>query len=425
MTPRHSLAAVAGLGALALLLSGCTPASSTASSGEGDGTLRYLVEQQEDPEFLPMIEARVAKFEAKNPGIIVEIDAMPFDTMRTVLQTQLQSGDGPDVFNWGSGPTFAGSLAEAGLLYDLTESYEKNDWRIYDFAKDRVTVDGKIIGVPGDIETVGVYYNKTIFDDLGIEQPENLGDLEAAAADIKQSGVIPFAVSDQEGWQAGHLLSMTLASRVGSEGVADLIDGDASWTSPAVVESLELWAGFNDAGYLPEFPTAISYDAGAALFYSGEAAMLPTGSWFIPEVEANTDFEVGYIPFPSEDGVGIFTAGLGSGPLVSANTDDPEAAIKFVDFLVSEEHGQWGVENLGTIPAFPIETKDLEVLPLLAQVIEDTATFAAGSSDLGTNIDVVASDLFNQTMYDGFQALFTGQKTPEQVAEELEAAARN
>jgi ABC-type glycerol-3-phosphate transport system substrate-binding protein len=38
---------------------------------------------------------------------------------------------------------------------------------------------------------------------------------------------------------------------------------------------------------------------------------------------------------------------------------------------------------------------------------------------------VVASDLFNQTMYDGFQALFTGQKTPEQVAEELETAARN
>ena len=110
---------------------------------------------------------------------------------------------------------------------------------------------------------------------------------------------------------------------------------------------------------------------------------------------------------------------------MSANTDNPEAAIKFVDFLVSEEHGQWAVENLGTIPAFPIETKDLEVLPLLAQVIEDTATFAAGSSDLGTNIDVVASDLFNQTMYDGFQALFTGQKTPEQVAEELEAAARN
>lgn len=424
MTSRHTLAAVAGVGALALLLSGCTPASSTDSSGEGDGTLRYLIEQQEDPEFLAMIEARVAEFEAENPGIVVEIDALPFDTMRTVLQTQLQSGDGPDVFNWGSGPSFAGSLAEAGLLYDLTASYEENDWPIYDFAKDRVTVDGKIIGIPGDIETIGVYYNTTMFDDLGLAQPENLADLEAAAAAIAQSGVIPFAVSDQEGWQAGHLLSMALSSRVGSAGIADLIDGTASWTSDAVVESLELWAGYNDAGYLPEFPTAISYDAGAALFYSGEAAMLPTGSWFIPEIEANTDFGVGYIPFPSVDGAGIFTAGLGSGPLVSANTDSPEAAIKFVDFLVSEEQGRWGVENLGTIPPFPVDTDGVDALPLLAQVIQDTATFAAGSSDLGTNIDVVASDLFNQTMYDGFQALFTGLKTPQQVAEELEAAAR-
>ena len=152
--------------------------------------------------------------------------------------------------------------------------------------------------------------------------------------------------------------------------------------------------------------------------------MLPTGSWFIPEVEANTDFEVGFIPFPSPDGVGIFTAGLGSGPLVSANTDNPDAALKLVDFLVSPEHGRWAVENLGTIPPYPIETEGLDALPLLTQVIDDTADFAGGTGDLGTNIDVVASDEFNQTMYDGFQGIFTGQKTPEQVAEELETAAR-
>jgi len=420
MTRRPLLFAAIGLGS-ALLLSGCTP---TPSSTPGDGTLRYLVEQQEDPEFLATIEAHIDEFEAENPDITVELEALPFDTMRTVLQTQLRSGEGPDVFNWGSGPSFAGTLADADLLYDLTDAYEENDWPIYEFAKEQVTVDGKIIGVPGDLETIGLYYNKTIFDELGLEQPENRADLDAAAAAIKEAGKIPFGVSDQEGWQAGHLLSMTLSSEVGSQGIADLVAGEESWTSPEVVDALELWQGYNESGYLPEFPTSISYDAGAALFYSGDAVMLPTGSWFIPEVEANTDFEVGYIPFPSEDGPGIFTAGLGSGPLVSANTDNPEAAIKFVDFMVSPEHGKWAVENLGTIPPYPVDTADVDALPLLRQVIEDTATFASGSADLGTNIDVVADDVFNQTMYDGFQAIFTGQKTAQQVAEELEAAAR-
>ena len=422
MSRRPVLSAAVGIGTAALLLTACTP--STPSSSEGDNTIRYLVEDQEDPEFLSSIEEHLGDFEAANPGVTVELEALPFDTMRTLLQTQLQSGDAPDVFNWGSGPSFAGALADAGLLYDLTDAYDEYDWPIYDFAKQQVTVDGKIIGVPGDLETVGIYYNKQIFDELGIAQPESLEELTAAAKTIHDAGLIPFAVSDQEGWQAGHLLSMGLSSRVGSEGIADLISGDASWTSPDVIESLQLWKDYTDAGYVPEFPTAISYDAGAALFYSGESPMLPTGSWFIPEVEANTDFEVGFIPFPSPDGVGIFTAGLGSGPLVSANTDNPDAALKLVDFLVSPEHGRWAVENLGTIPPYPIETEGLDALPLLTQVIDDTADFAGGTGDLGTNIDVVASDEFNQTMYDGFQGIFTGQKTPEQVAEELETAAR-
>jgi maltose-binding protein MalE len=81
--------------------------------------------------------------------------------MRTVLQTQLRSGEGPDVFNWGSGPGYAGALAEAGLLYDLTDAYEEYGWPIYDFAKERVTFDGKTVGVPGEMETIGLSTTRT------------------------------------------------------------------------------------------------------------------------------------------------------------------------------------------------------------------------------------------------------------------------
>src|SRR3712207_8858699 len=94
--------------------------------------------------------------------------------MRTVLQTQLRSEEGPDVFNWGSGPGIGGALAEAGLLLDLTDAYEENGWEVYDFAKDQVTLDGKVYGIPGEPETIGVFYNKEAFDNLGITEPTNL-----------------------------------------------------------------------------------------------------------------------------------------------------------------------------------------------------------------------------------------------------------
>ena len=135
-------------------------------------------------------------------------------------------------------------------------------------------------------------------------------------------------------------------------------------------------------------------------------------------------FEVGYIPFPAPDGPGRFAAGLGSGPFVSAFTQNTDAAIQLVDFLASPEHGRWTVENLKTIPPMPIETADLDVPPLLAQVLQDLSALPEGGGDLGYNIDVLMSDEFNDVMWNGVQAVFTGQSSPEDVAASLQAAAQ-
>ncbi|WP_458780524.1 ABC transporter substrate-binding protein [Arthrobacter sp. D3-16] len=423
MTQFSKFAATAAAATLLLSLTACT--GSTAESTQDTNTVRYLVEQPEEAATLELLKGQIAKFEADS-GITVELEAMPQENMRTVLQTQLQSGEGPDVFSWGSGPGYAGALAEAGLLYDLTDAYKQNEWPVYDFAKERVTFDGKIVGVPGDMETLGLFYNKDIFADLGIPEPKNLADVEAAAKKINDSGsgVLPIGVSDQEGWQGGHLLSMALSSRVGSDGMNALLKGDQSWASPDVVAALSVWEDFHASGFIPEFPTSLSYDSVNALFYSGKAAMLPTGSWLVSGIEENTDFEVGYIPFPAEGGSGSFAGGLGSGPYISATSKNPEAAIKFVDFLVSPEHGRWTVENLGTIPSYPVETNGLNVSPLFAQVLEDTSKFSSGESDIGQSIDVLASDVFNEAMWSGIQGILSGQKTAEEVAQDLEAAFR-
>jgi len=407
---------------LATACTGGTTSSGDGGSGGDATSLKWLIEEPEDAAALKALKEHVAGFE-KDSGIKVNISTLPFDTMRTVLQTQLRSDEGPDVFNWGSGPGFGGALAEAGLLYDLTEAYAENGWEVYDFAKERVTVDGKIYGIPGEMETIGVFYNKDLFSELGLEPPETLDDLVAAADAFSETDTVPMALSDKEGWQGGHYLSMALSSAVGAEGMEALLAGESSWDSPEVVSALEVWNGFNESGYLPESPTSVDYDTGTALFFSGDAAMIPTGSWLVGEIDDNAEFEAGYVPFPAPDGPGIYTGGLGSGPFVSATTKNADAAIEFLDFLASEEHGQWTVENLHTIPPQPIETAGLDVSPLFAKVLEDTATISTGGG-FGYNIDVLASDALNEAMYDGVQAVLTGQKDPAEVASDLEAAAQ-
>ncbi len=71
-------------------------------------------------------------------------------------------------------------------------------------------------------------------------------------------------------------------------------------------------------------------------------------------------------------------------------------------------------------PPREIDTEGLDVSPLFAQVLEDTAELSSGG-DFGINIDVVVSDAFNEAMYDGMQGVHTGQRTPQEVAQALEA----
>lgn len=415
---RRGLVAVLAAGTV-IGLAGCTGAP--ANSDTDTKALRYLVEQPEDPAALQALKDHLAEF-TEESGISVDVEAMPFDTMRTVLQTQLRSGDGPDVFNWGSGPGFGGALADAGLLYDLTDAYAENDWPIYDFAQERVTFDGQKYGIPGEMETIGLFYNKDLFAEHGIEVPQNLADLESASAKLKDAGIVPIAASDQEGWQGGHLLSMALSSRIGSEGLDALIAGEESWDSPDVIAALQVWEDFNKAGYLPEFPTSLSYDGASALFYSGDAAMVPTGSWLVDELDTNAEFEVGYIPFPAEDAPGIFAGGLGSGPMIAASSKKTDAALELVDFLASPEHGEWTVENLNVIPPQPIDTANLDVSPLFNQVLDDTSKIADGTGDFGYNIDVLTTDVFNEAMLDGIAGILSGQMTSEEAAAQMQAA---
>ncbi|GAA5105875.1 extracellular solute-binding protein [Alloalcanivorax gelatiniphagus] len=412
-----AVAACLALGAC----TGGTVGDSDEGSAEGrTDSLKWLIEEPEDATALDALEEHVTAFEEES-GIDVTIDTLDLQNMRSVLATQLRSGEGPDVFSWGSGPSFGGALAEAGLLMDLTPHYEEHGWEVFDFAKERVTTDGKIYGIPGELETIGLFYNQDVLDELGLEPPESLDDLRAVSEAVREAGTIPMAAPDKEGWEGGHYLSMALSSAIGSDGMEELFTGDRQWDSQEVVDSIALWQQFNDEGFLSESPTSVDYDTGIAQFFSGEAAMIPTGSWLVGEIDDNADFEVGYIPFPAPDGEGIFTGGLGSGPYVSKTTDNPEGAVEFLDFLASEEHGQWTVENLHTIPPQPIETEGLDVSPLFAQVLEKTEAVTS-TGDFGYNIDVMATEAVNKAMYDGVQAVITGQMSAEEVAAELQAA---
>src|SRR5215218_8415659 len=318
----------AGLAAALLGAAGC--------GGGRDEVVKFLDATRETTALERVSEEIIARFEEQNPNIDVQREAMPTEDIRRVIKTRLQSEDRPDVFTYDTGPGFGGVLADAGLLYPLEDAYKENDWDIYEWAKQRATYDGKVYGVPDQVEELVVYYNK----DLVPAAPKTVEELREIADELKGQGKIPFALGNQEQWPAGHLFSIGASNMLGREGLDNILYGDGKWDTPEIEEAIDLFfRDFVENGYYPDGVNAITYDDANTLFYAGKAGMNITGTWLVSEiVETVQDFEVGFFPFPSIDGSGISPpAGVGTGVFIAKEAKNPEGGIALIDYYQQDD----------------------------------------------------------------------------------------
>jgi raffinose/stachyose/melibiose transport system substrate-binding protein len=401
-------------------LAGAVLLGAPGCGGERDEVVKFLAATRETTALERVMDEIIARFEEQNPKYTVQREAMPTEDIRRVIETRLQFENPPDVFTYDTGPGFGGVLADAGLLYPLEDAYRENGWDIYEWARQRATYNGTTYGVPDQVEELVVYYNT----DLVSEEPKSVDDLRAIADDLKGQGKVPFAFGDSEQWPAGHLFSIGASNLLGREGLDNILYGDGEWDTPEVVQAIELFfRDFVESGYYPEGVNAITYDDANTLFYAGKAAMNITGTWLVPEiVQAVEDFEVGFFPFPSIEGSGISPpTGLGSGLFVAREADNPEGAIKFIDYLQQDDTERLIIEKFNTIPAHPVNTEGLDVPELFKEVLEDLSRSTEAGA-FGYNLDVLTPQNYNEVMFSGFQEVLNGSRTAGEQAGALQDA---
>ena len=409
----------AGLAGAALLgTAGCGGGS---QQGGGEPVRFFTSTAETTSQERNYIKLHVDGFNEQYPKYALEREAIPGDDLRTVLKTRLQSNEPPDVFTYGTGPGFGGVLAEVGLLKSLEGAYRNNGWNIFDWAKQRATYGGTLYGIPIQVEEIIVYYNKSLVP----EKPETLEDLRAIADEVKGQGKTPLGFGDQEQWPAGHMFSIGVSNVLGREGLDNILYGDGRWDTPEVVEVVDIFfREFVESGYYPDSVNAVTYDDANALFYSGEAAMLPTGTWLVPTIaETVQDFEVDFFAFPSINGSGVAPpAGLGDALFVSKDARNPDGAIKFIDYLLQEDTVRRSLEIFQTnIPAQPVDTDGLDVPDLFKAVLDDLSE-STEEGAFGYNLDVLTPANFNDVMFAGFQEVLGGTRTPQEQVDELQAA---
>jgi multiple sugar transport system substrate-binding protein len=334
---------LAGAVVAALALTGCAGDAGAGADG-GEVNLKYaLWDEKQKPAMEEIIEA----FEAEHPNVTVDVQIIPGTEYWTKIQTAASSGTGPDVF-WMNGVNIA-LYASNGVIAPLDDQgidpadYPKGLIDLYSY-------DGKLYGAPKDFDTIGVWYNKELFDAAGVEYPSagwTWDDMQAAAAKLTDpaNGVYGIAAAPY-----GQMTYYNTIYQAGGE----VISADHTKTgfdSPEALEGIEFWTDLIASGASPtaqQMTDTSPFD----MWFGGKIAMFWDGSW-AGGGNAASDIgdKVGVAPLPAgEAGNQSVIHGLAN--VANAKGKHLAEAKQFAAFASGEQAAKIMAETGTVIPAF-------------------------------------------------------------------------
>ena len=403
-----------------------TAADSGSDAGGDKVTIDWWHIQNNDPgltDWQNMADA----YTAMHPEVEINITVMENEAFKAALQTNLQAGDVPDLFqSWGGG-----GLREqvaAGLVKDITEASAGFIDTLNPGATGLYNVDGKQYGIPFNLGMVGFWYNKDLFAEAGITAPPATWDeFLTTVQTLKDAGITPIAVGAGDKWPA-HFYYSYLMLRLGGEELMTQLAADGDFNRPEVVKAGEELKRLIDMEPFQAGMLSTPWDGAdgeAGFMGTGAAAMDLMGQWAPGAFRASAGvdelaFELGWFPFPSvEGGAGLPTDAFGGGDGFAVGKDAPPEAVEFLEFITSLENAStWGASGSG----LPVtEGADASVAdPAMQMVLEGigSATFVQLFLDQFFTPDVGAS------VNDAVQTLFAGTATPEDVAAAITEAAQ-
>jgi len=300
------------------------------------------------PEHLnAMIKDLVEPYEKTHPNVDVEITVKT--QLLEVLRAAIVAGKGPDIVMT-MGPAEANRYAKAGLLFPLDEYIRKSglDKEIPSLFLEIGKVHGKIYSIPKTIESMGIIYNKTLFEKNGWKIPKTREEWVALCEAIKKKGIIPVAAGNAN-WRPTneHFVTVYLNHYAGPENVYKALTGQMSWSDPVFVKAIEMFK--NDfKKYWPEFSvyTTLAPEDFMPMVATRQAAMLVIGTWGFQWVGDPaywpSDDEWGWAPFPSlrdEVPYPIVDIGIGTTLSVNKSSKNPDVAADFLINIFTNKEG--------------------------------------------------------------------------------------
>lgn len=290
-------------------------------------------------------------------GIPVSVEVVDWDNYWTLLEAGASGGQMPDVFWMHS--QYSEKYMDQGILLDLTDYIEKDEntdlANYYPEIVELYQYDGHTYALPKDYDTIGLWYNKDMFDEAGIAYPdetwtwETLHDVAAQLTkeDGSQYGLTGNTDANQEGYY-------NAIYSYGGYVINDAKD-KSGYDDENSLKAMEMYAGLvKDC--MPNQSTMAEV-GNINLFVSNQVAMGMFGSWYVPTFkdladDGSNQYAVSYLPFHDANGNGTCDEGErvtmfnGLGWAAPAKVADPDTVYSLISYLSSKE-GQTRQAELG------------------------------------------------------------------------------
>jgi len=401
---------------------GDAASSTTAASGDAGVELAESITIWHNTADSPAVLNLYKNFTAET-GIEIELVDIPADAFQTTVMAKWGTGDRPDILEYH--PDFQPLLAlnPAETMQDLSDmDFVAKSGNLYDNSG---SYDGKVYAaITGFPSVFAIFYNKAVLESTGLEPPEDFDDLFEVCDALQGTGVATLYESGASLWPTQLLISQYIADLdVGSVYGDSIATNQAKLTDEGgpFLEALYAYTDLRDQGCFNEDYSTGTFEKALASVYEGESAMTALHSDVHPQLLAAAGEDeqllsdtVGFITVSSTTPTGMFIPGP-LGTFYAPKTGDSAkeaAAILFIEYATGDGYTQL-LEDSNKVPmieGYPQPTGRTELQISYEEGFQGAQTALLSRVPGFGTFSIESGKLLN------------GETTPEQCAENMQAA---
>jgi len=302
------------------------------------------------------MDTLIENFQNANPGITVKTNHFPYADYRTKVAAAIPAGEGPDVVQLFYG--WLNDYMDAELIQPLPASAVSPDMVDKEFFPmvQAMKRDGEYMALPTAVRSLALFYNQRLFDEAGIDAPPATLDelVETAkkltkkddAGNLTQVGITTGMTAQDHHWWREVLVRQFGGQPYSDDGTKVMYNDEAGQKALQWYVDLAGKHGVTQAEFM---------DQPQAAFKAGRAGMHIDGSFRIGALDKTRGLKWGVAELPAgPDGTkSNYSSYWVNAITTKAEGEKYDAAIKFMQYITSDEAMQIWLETVGELPAKP------------------------------------------------------------------------